>query len=66
MAFRKDKLLNGTVLGAVAGFLIWQGAPIYTWLLETIPPAWYALGDLSLPLYLIAVGALVGYIVDKI
>ena len=63
---RKDKLLNGTILGALAGFLIWQGAPIYTWLLINIPSYWLKLGDLSLPLYLIGAGALIGYIVDKI
>ncbi len=60
-----DNLRNGAVLGAIAGFIIWQGAGIYTWLLETIPPAWYVLGDLSLPIYLIVVGALVGYMVDR-
>ncbi len=66
MVLRKESLINGMVLGALAGFFIWQGAPIYTWLLLNIPDYWLKLGNLSLPIYLIAGGALIGYIIDRI
>jgi len=61
----RDKVRNGTVLGALAGLFIWQGANIYTFLIENFPSAYLYLGEFSLPIYLIAFGALVGYIVDK-
>ena len=60
-----DSLRNGTILGAIAGVFIWQGSNIYTWLIETLPSAWMALGDWSLPIYLIAGGALIGWIIDR-
>ena len=63
---KKDKLINGVVLGGLLGAAIVWGAPVYTWIIETVPPAWCVLGNLSLPLYLIGAGALVGYIVDKV
>lgn len=65
MNFRKDKLINGMVLGALAGFFIWQGAAIYSWLLINIPSYWLKLGDLSLPIYLIGTGGLIGYLIDR-
>jgi len=64
-ASTRDKVKNGTFLGGLLGFAIWQGANIYTWLIETIPSVWMKLGEFSLPLYLIGAGALVGYIIDK-
>ena len=63
---KKDDLFNGVVLGGLLGAAIVWGAPIYTWIIETVPSAWLVLGNSSLPLYLIGVGALIGYIVDKI
>ena len=60
-----DTLHNGTVLGVLAGFFIWKGAVIYTWLLENIPTTWMKLGTWSLPIYLLGAGALVGYIIDR-
>ncbi len=66
MVFRKDKLLNGVVLGAALGAAIVWGAPIYSWLIINIPSAWLVLGDFSLPIYIIGIGALAGLIVDKI
>ena len=62
----KDKLLNGVVLGAMLGAAIVWGAPIYSWLIINIPSTWLVLGDLSLPIYIIGVGALAGYFVDRI
>lgn len=62
---KKDDLFNGVVLGGLLGAAIVWGAPIYTWIIETVPPAWYVLGDPSLPLYLIGAGMLVGWIIDK-
>jgi len=61
----RDTLHNGTVLGALAGFFIWQGANVYSWLIINIPTAWLKIGTYSLPIYLIGLGALVGYIVDR-
>jgi len=61
----RDTLHNGTVLGALAGLFIWQGANVYSWLIINIPTAWLKLGTYSLPIYLIGLGALVGYIVDR-
>ncbi len=60
-----DTLHNGTVLGALAGLFIWQGASIYTWLIEQVPSVWLKLGTYSLPIYLIGAGALIGYIIDR-
>ena len=62
----RDTLHNGTVLGALAGLFIWQGANIYSWLIINIPSVWLKLGTYSLPIYLIGIGALAGYIIDRI
>lgn len=62
---KKDDLFNGVVLGGLLGAAIVLGAPIYTWIIETVPPAWFVLGDLSLPLYIIGAGMLLGWIIDK-
>ncbi len=66
MTFRKDKLLNGVVLGGLLGAAIVWGAPIYSWIIINFPNNWLVLGDVSLPAYLIGLGALAGWIVDKI
>jgi len=60
-----DSLKNGMVLGALSGVFIWQGSKIYSYLIINIPSAWLKLGACSLPIYLIGLGALVGYIVDR-
>ena len=62
----KDKLLNGLVLGALLGAAIVWGAPIYSWLIINVPSAWLVLGDLSLPIYIIGAGAILGYIIDRV
>ena len=61
----RDKIHNGGFLGGLAGLFIWQGANIYSWLLLHIPTAWLAIGDFSLPIYLIVGGILIGLIADK-
>jgi hypothetical protein len=61
----RDNLLNGTILGGLfAAAIIWGGS-IYGWMKEMIPLEWLILGELSLPVYLLGIGALVGYIIDR-
>ena len=62
----KDKLLNGIILGGLLGAAIVWGAPIYSWLIINVPSAWLVLGDLSLPIYIIGAGAIIGYIIDRV
>ncbi len=62
----KDKLVNGVILGALFGAMIIWGAQIYTWLQTTVPTTWLVLGEFSLPVYIIGLGALAGYLVDRI
>ena len=62
----KDNLLNGVILGALFGRAIVGGKPVYTWLLANVPSTWLVLGELSLPVYVIGIGALAGYIVDRV
>jgi len=62
----KDKLVNGIVLGALLGAAIVWGAQIYTWILLTVPQSWMVLGSASLPIYVIGIGALAGYIIDRV
>ncbi len=61
----RDKARNGTFLGMLAGLFIWQGANIYTFIIENFPSAWYYLGEWSLPIYLIVGFGLIGFIIDK-
>jgi len=61
----RDKVKNGTFLGGLLGLAIWQGANIYAWILGNFPSEYLYLGEFSLPIYLIGIGALVGFIIDK-
>ena len=61
-----DSLKNGLVLGALLGAMIVWGAQIYSWLIINVPTAWLILGEWSLPIYIIGVGALAGYIIDRV
>lgn len=60
-----DNLQNGTILGALFGAAIVWGGGIYDWIVEMVPLNWLLIGDLSIPLYLVGAGALIGYIVDR-
>ena len=61
----KDKLLNGVILGAVFGAVIVWGATIYDWLLANIPSTWLVLGELSVPVYVVGAGAVLGWAIDR-
>ena len=70
--FRKgsDGLQNGTILGALFGAALVYGEGVYDWistnLLSLLPDsATTFAGDFTLPLLMIAGGALIGYIVDR-
>jgi hypothetical protein len=59
-----DNLKNGIVLGGLFGAAIVWGNLIYSWVQTIIPSSWLVLGSFSLPVYLIVLGAIVGYIID--
>lgn len=60
-----DNLQNGTILGSLFGASIAWGSGIYDWVVEIVPTTWLYFGDYSIPIYLIAIGALIGYFVDR-
>ena len=60
-----DNLQNGAILGALFGASIAWGAGIYDWIVGVVPLTWLYFGDYSIQLYLVLVGALVGYLVDR-
>jgi len=60
-----DNLKNGTFLGALFGLAIVWGDKFYDWLTLSMPSSWMYLGELSLPVYIIVAGALIGYFVDR-
>lgn len=62
----RDTLHNGTVLGAVAGALVVWGGKVNDFLMGIIPASWATFaGDWSIPIIIIALGGLVGYMVDR-
>ncbi len=61
----RDNLLNGTVLGGILAAAIIWGGTVYEWIEGIVPVDWLVLGEWSLPVYLLGVGALVGYIIDR-
>jgi len=61
----KDTLHNGAVLGALLAAAVIWGNIVYDWLIGVIPAEWLILGEFSLPVYLLVVGALLGYVVDR-
>ncbi len=62
----RDKLLNGTILGMLLAAAIIWGSTVYGWIEGIIPVDWLILGEFSLPVYLLGLGALIGNIVDRI
>lgn len=59
-----DNLKNGIVLGGLFGLGIYFGSNIMNFLITTIPENWKILGAFSIPVYLILLGMLIGYIID--
>ena len=65
-ASMRDKVKNGTVFGLILSCTIIWGGGIYNWLKELIPLSWQTFaGDMSVPLIILATGAIVGYLIDK-
>ena len=60
-----DNLKNGTFFGVLMAIGIVFGEKIIDWLNKTIPENWLYFGDLSIPVYLIILLAIVGYSVDR-
>lgn len=60
-----DNLKNGTILGGIFGLVIVFGQAIYDFFVDIIPESWIFLGSWSIPVYLVLVGALLGYIIDR-
>ena len=60
-----DNLQNGTILGALFGITIVWGEQIYDWIVGVVPLNWLYLGEMSIPIYLITIGALGGYFIDR-
>ena len=62
-----DNLTNGVVLGAAVGALIVWGETVKTWVTDIIPIDWINVftEGTGLPIILIVISALVGYIVDR-
>ena len=61
----KDNLANGTLLGALVGVAVVWGDKLYAWMQGAIPEAWTVLGEWSIPIYVIGIGALIGYGIDR-
>lgn len=61
-----DGLLNGSVLGGIAGALVVWGQKVYDVVVPMIPETWQIFGDYSIPVIIIAAGVLIGYLVDRI
>jgi len=60
----KDSLKNGLIAGGIAGALVYWGAQIKTFALLNIPSN-LLFGDISVLIYLVLTGMLVGYIIDR-
>lgn len=61
-----DGLLNGSVLGGIAGALVVWGQTVYNYIVPMIPESWQIFGEYSIPVIIIAIGVLIGYIVDRV
>lgn len=63
----KDKLINGTVMGALLGAAIFWGSGIKDWIITSfsLPSQLSFLGDSGLPLIAIGILTLAGYLIDK-
>lgn len=60
-----DNLKNGTIFGALAGLAVAGGNYIIEFLKGVIPANAMVFGAWSLWVYLVAIGALTGYIIDR-
>ena len=58
-----DGLKNGTVLGALLGAAIAWGNQVYSWLLINLPAMW--ISTVPLWAWLIGIGAIIGYLIDR-
>lgn len=58
-----DNLKNGTILGMVVALAMMWGNKVYSWLLINVPAAWT--NTIPLWAYLLAIGAVVGYVIDR-
>ena len=65
-----DNLIDGTVLGAAFGCAIIWGPKILAFITEYIPPTWDWLDTIqtgiTAKVLIIAGGAVIGYILDKV
>lgn len=61
----KDKVKNGTILGAILGACIVWGDKIYSSIDSIIPSTWNFLGSFTVPAIIILVSVIVGYCIDK-
>ena len=63
----KDNLANGAVLGGITGALIIYGQRVYDWLVPLIPESWIGIfpDGYGIPVILIGIGVLLGYIIDR-
>ena len=60
-----DNLRNGTILGAILALAIISGDAIYSFIQANIPESWMVFGNLSIPVYLISLFAIIGYWIDR-
>ncbi len=62
-----DGLSNGIIAGGLAGSLVVWGETVKTWAMDIIPLSWIDVfpEGYGLPIILISIGALIGYIVDR-
>ena len=61
-----DRLGNGILFGIVAGFAAVFGERIIAQIVPLIPEKALILGTLSLPVYIISIFAVAGYIIDRL
>lgn len=61
----KDTLHNGIVIGILLGIALVWGQPVYDWIVSIIPTTWDWLGTYTIPIIVIGIAGLVGYIVDR-
>ena len=60
----KDKIWNGAILGASIGIAAYMGEGILDLVESILPDSWMIFGTFSPVAYLIAIGAIVGLIID--
>lgn len=63
--FGTDNLKNGIYLGAIMGLLVYFGEGIIKFITELVPESLKFFGQHSTLFYLIIIGAIIGYYVDR-